>query len=228
MVDLDFDTFTEPAKAHVLEDTPSVLSLGKRCMEQGYSFVWPSGREPYMISSEGNKIKMEVRDLIPYVCLGAMDYRPSPDREAELILSVLGLLGNKPNRTVYLDGESGDEMSESGDEVPTSIGGETESPRKTKKKRSKKRNNTVAAGEEFGEDDDMNAGLYEPSIREDGPEDDILPDEVPGEGEDDDGPPIRFEADLDVEASDDEVGVELGPDEEEKDEDDIDIGDPEG
>eukprot|EP00435_Cladocopium_sp_Y103_P011981 s5034_g3.t1 len=46
-------------------------------MEQGYSFVWPSGREPYMISSEGNKIKMEVRDLIPYVCLGAKDYRPS-------------------------------------------------------------------------------------------------------------------------------------------------------
>ena len=40
MVDLDFDTFNDPARAHVLEDTPSVLSLGKRCMEQGYTFVW--------------------------------------------------------------------------------------------------------------------------------------------------------------------------------------------
>ena len=28
MVDLDFDTFNDPARAHVLEDTPSVLSLG--------------------------------------------------------------------------------------------------------------------------------------------------------------------------------------------------------
>eukprot|EP00435_Cladocopium_sp_Y103_P035503 s1011_g9.t1 len=106
MMDLDFDTFTEPSKAHVLEDTPSVLLLGKRCMEQGYSFAWPSGREPYMINSEGKNLNG-------------------------------GLLGDKPNRT-------------------------------------------------------------------------------------------RFEADLGVEASDDEVGVELGPDEEEKDEDDIDIGDPEG
>ena len=67
MVDLDFDTFNEPARAHVLEDTPSVLSLGKRCMEQGYTFVWPNGREPYMINSEGDKIRMEVHDLIPYV-----------------------------------------------------------------------------------------------------------------------------------------------------------------
>ena len=65
MVDLEFDTFNEPAKAHVLEDAPSVLSLGKRCMEQGYTFVWPSGREPYMINSEGDKTKMEVHDLIP-------------------------------------------------------------------------------------------------------------------------------------------------------------------
>ncbi|CAL1167671.1 unnamed protein product [Cladocopium goreaui] len=81
MVDLDFDTFNDPARAHVLEDAPSVLSLGKRCMEQGYTFVWPSGREPYMINSEGGKIKME-------------DYRPSSDYEAELVMKVLGLSGN--------------------------------------------------------------------------------------------------------------------------------------
>ena len=97
MVDLDFDTFNEPAKAHVLEDTPSVLSLGKRCMEQGYTFVWPTGREPYMINSEGDKIKMEVHDLIPYVYLGAKDYRPTSDHEAELVMKVLGLMGNNNN-----------------------------------------------------------------------------------------------------------------------------------
>ena len=46
MVDLDFDTFNEPAKAHVLEDTPSVLSLGKRCMEQGYTLFGLMGENP--------------------------------------------------------------------------------------------------------------------------------------------------------------------------------------
>ena len=106
MVDLDFDTFNEPAKAHVLEDTPSVLSLGKRCMEQGYTFAWPTGRELYMINSEGDKIKMEVHDFIPYVYLGAKDYRPTSDHEAELVMKVLGLMGNNNNnasRTIYLD-----------------------------------------------------------------------------------------------------------------------------
>ena len=125
MVDLDFDTFNEPARAHVLEDTPSVLSLGKRCMEQGYTFVWPNGREPYMINSKGDKIKMEVHDLIPYVYLGAKDYRPTPDHEADLVMKVLGLSGNNhASRTIYLDGESGDEMSESDDGVGTSSTGQ--------------------------------------------------------------------------------------------------------
>ena len=59
MVDLDFDTFNEPAEAHVLEDAPSVLSLGKRYMEQGYSFALPSGRDPYMINPTGEKVKMQ-------------------------------------------------------------------------------------------------------------------------------------------------------------------------
>ena len=73
-----------------------------------------------MINSKGDKIKMEVHDLIPYVYLGAKDYRPSPDHEAELVMKVLGLMGNDTaSRTVFLDGESGDEMSESDDGVGT-------------------------------------------------------------------------------------------------------------
>ena len=41
MVDLNLNTFNKPARAHVLDDAPWVLSLGKRCMEQGDSCVWP-------------------------------------------------------------------------------------------------------------------------------------------------------------------------------------------
>ena len=185
MVDLDFDTFNEPAKAHVLEDTPSVLSLGKRCMEQGYTFVWPNGREPYMINSEGDEIRMEVHDLIPYAYLGAKDYRPVPDHEAELVMKVLGLMGNSTaSRTIFLDGESGDEMSESDDGVGTYVDGPTKSPKKTKKKkRSRRKTVPAAAGEEHDEDDG-----YEPSILEENPdEEDVHVDDVPGQNEDGDG-----------------------------------------
>ena len=151
MVGLDFDTFNETARAHVLEDTPSVLSLAKRCMEQGYTLVWPSGREPYMINSEGDKIRMEVHDLIPYVYLGAKDYRPSPDHEAELVMKVLGLMGNSTaSKTIFLDGESGDEdVSESDDGAGTYVDGAKRVSRGRQRRKRKPKRKTVpaAAGE---------------------------------------------------------------------------------
>ena len=33
----------------VLEDTPAVLSLGKLCDENGYSYEWINGRKPHLI-----------------------------------------------------------------------------------------------------------------------------------------------------------------------------------
>ena len=33
----------------VLEDTPAVLSLGKLCDEQGYSYEWINGQKPHLI-----------------------------------------------------------------------------------------------------------------------------------------------------------------------------------
>ena len=84
-----------------------------------------------MINSDGGKIKMEVHDLIPYDHLGAKDHCPSQDREAELVMRVLGLMGTTTSRTIYLDGESGDEMSESDSKVSTPGDGLMDPPRKT-------------------------------------------------------------------------------------------------
>ena len=40
---------------------------------------------------------MEVHDLIPYVYLGAKDFRPSPDHEAELVMkATVGSHGQVP------------------------------------------------------------------------------------------------------------------------------------
>ena len=44
---IDLGTVTKKPTAYVLKDTPSVVSLGKRCMDEGYSFVWPEHRLPY-------------------------------------------------------------------------------------------------------------------------------------------------------------------------------------
>ena len=46
---------------YVLDKSPSVLSVGKKCMEEGYSFVWPANGAPYMISL------LEVEGNIPYI-----------------------------------------------------------------------------------------------------------------------------------------------------------------
>ena len=97
-----------------------------------------------------------------------------------------------------------------------------------KKKRSRRKSVPAAAGEEVDDDDG-----YEPSIREEDPEDDhVHVDDVPGadeDGEDDDDRVPAADDIPEVDQSDeDEIGVEHGPPEEEDDEDDIDVDDPDG
>ena len=146
------------------------------------------------------------------------------------MMNVLGLMGDSTaSRTVFLDGESGDEMSEWDDGVGTYLDGPTSLPRKTKKRKSKRKTVPAAAGEEH--DDDYDDG-YEFSIREEEPDEDAYVNEVPGQNEfgDDDGDRIpAADEDPEVDQPDeDEVGVENGPHEEEDDEDDIDVDDPDG
>ncbi len=52
------DSFSEVAKPFVLEQTPAVFSVGMRCMKLGYSFVWPPGKQPFMINSSGKRIDL--------------------------------------------------------------------------------------------------------------------------------------------------------------------------
>ena len=55
---------TEP---YVLSDSPSVLSVGQKCMDEGFDFVWRANCRPYFRDSEGNKVYMDVRDNVPYL-----------------------------------------------------------------------------------------------------------------------------------------------------------------
>ena len=117
--EIDLGTFDEISQAYVLDDTPSVMSLGKRCMEEGYSFVWPSGKMPFMITKNGGRIDLTIHDNIPYIDLGTYECTPYECQQTSKIHDLLEHFQEsidnfddldeigRTSRRVYLDGESG-------------------------------------------------------------------------------------------------------------------------
>ena len=53
----------------VLEDTPAVLSLGKLCDENGYSYEWITGQKPHLIK-DGTRIPCNTENFVPIVVPG--------------------------------------------------------------------------------------------------------------------------------------------------------------
>ena len=53
----------------VLEDTPAVLSLGKLCDENGYSYEWINGQKPHLIK-DGIRIICNTENFVPIVVPG--------------------------------------------------------------------------------------------------------------------------------------------------------------
>ena len=62
--------------ARVLPDTPSVLSIGRRCMHEGCAFVWPPGGVPYLVLKNGDVLLLQVQKDIPHLRSG--DRRSTP------------------------------------------------------------------------------------------------------------------------------------------------------
>ena len=56
----------------VLENTPAVLSLGKLCDENGYSYEWINGQKPHLMKN-GIRIQCNTENFVPIVipCLSA-------------------------------------------------------------------------------------------------------------------------------------------------------------
>ena len=53
----------------VREDTPAVLSLGKLCDENGYSYEWINGQKPHLIE-DGIRIICNTENFVPIVVPG--------------------------------------------------------------------------------------------------------------------------------------------------------------
>ena len=54
----------------LLEDTPAVLSLGKLCDENGYSYEWINGQKPYL-TKNGIRIQCNTENFVPIVVPGS-------------------------------------------------------------------------------------------------------------------------------------------------------------
>ena len=54
----------------VLDNTPAVLSLGKLCDENGYSYEWSNGQKPHLIKKNGIRIPCNTENFVPIVVPG--------------------------------------------------------------------------------------------------------------------------------------------------------------
>ena len=172
--EIDLGTFDEISQAYVLDDTPSVMSLGKRCMEEGYSFVWPSGKMPFMITKNGGRIDLTIHDNIPYIDLGTYECIPYECQQTSKIHDLLEHFQESIDnfddldeigrtcRRVYLDGESGFEVSNDGQDDSQHV---KKLKVKKKRKAGNRRRKTASPGEEIPSDDEG----YAPGTPYDGP-----------------------------------------------------------
>ena len=55
---------------NILAGSPPLLSVGRRCMHDGMSFVWPAGSDPYFILRTGQKVPLRVDGYVPYLASG--------------------------------------------------------------------------------------------------------------------------------------------------------------
>ncbi|MCP4194465.1 MAG: hypothetical protein GY768_27980, partial [Planctomycetaceae bacterium] len=85
----DLDEWAQPYVLHT--NTPAVLSIGARCMEHGYSFIWLRGEAPYFIKPDGNIVEFDVIDNIPYLIPGKASCQPKTPSKDTVLPSVPGI-----------------------------------------------------------------------------------------------------------------------------------------
>ena len=54
-------------KFALLPHSPSIISLGRLCMLDGFSLHWPARQAPYLIDPGGHKIELMVESFVPYI-----------------------------------------------------------------------------------------------------------------------------------------------------------------
>ena len=73
----------------VLENTPAVLSLGKLCDENGYSYEWINGQKPHLIKN-GIRILCNTENFVPIVVPGLSNSSSGSDSSTSRTFSRQG------------------------------------------------------------------------------------------------------------------------------------------
>ena len=55
------------ANPYIMASTPSVISVGKRVMHEGYSFIWLNGKQPCFVSPTGMVLPFDIEEDCPYL-----------------------------------------------------------------------------------------------------------------------------------------------------------------
>eukprot|EP00435_Cladocopium_sp_Y103_P019981 s977_g4.t2 len=65
VADVKLSALPDPVQPYVLDQNPVVLSVGTRCVDQGYSFVWPANCEPILVRPDDNVVQLNVEGHVP-------------------------------------------------------------------------------------------------------------------------------------------------------------------
>ena len=84
VIGLDIDELDERVHPYILPSTPALLSVGRRCMKMGYTFVWKPREEPYFITPSGKVVVLEVINDIAYLEPGNRKHLPRKLHQEDL------------------------------------------------------------------------------------------------------------------------------------------------
>ena len=75
-IGLNIGPFAADTTALVLDETPSVLTVGRRCMVEGYGFHWFPYQNPFTDHPTLGRIEHEVEHNVPYLSVGEGEITP--------------------------------------------------------------------------------------------------------------------------------------------------------
>ena len=84
-VSAEMQDIDEMVDAHVMQNTPSLISIGKRC----YTFTWPAGELPVLQGPGGKEIVLDVLHNVPYLPASRCNF----SRSGRILGGIGGILG---------------------------------------------------------------------------------------------------------------------------------------
>lgn len=59
--------FDDNCEFYIMKSSPTVISVGKRCLHYGYYFIWLPGKQPVMVMPTKQIVLLDVENNIPYL-----------------------------------------------------------------------------------------------------------------------------------------------------------------